>query len=110
LGQISIKINGYTYNAGCEDGQEAHLLAMAAEVEERIRGIKALGVQSGESFLLALAALMMADELHDMRTELEAARAAPKAAKPAKAAPDVSKRINKLAARAEAIADGLERA
>eukprot|EP01035_Chromulina_nebulosa_P062541 gene62541-85532_t len=103
-------MNGYTYTVGCEDGQEQHLLSMAGQVESRINSIKALGGQSGESRLLALAALLMADELHDMKTELDAARAAPKGAKPAKAGPDVSKRMHKLAARAEAIADGLEQA
>ena len=38
---------------------------MAAEIERRIGGIKALGGQSGEARMLVLAALLMADELHD---------------------------------------------
>ena len=101
-------MNGYTYTVGCEDGQEQHLLSMAGQVESRINSIKALGGQSGEARLLALAALLMADELHDMKTELDAARGAPKPGKAAR--PDVAKKIQKLAARAEAIADGLEQA
>lgn len=108
MAQVTLKMNGYTYTVGCEDGQEQHLLSMAGQVESRINSIKALGGQSGEARLLALAALLMADELHDMKTELDAARSAPKPAKAAK--PDVAKKMQKLAARAEAIADGLERA
>ena len=116
MAQVTLKINGYAYPTGCEDGQETHLLAMAGEVEERIRGIKALGVKSGESFLLAMAAVMMADELHDMKAELAALRATPlespppKPAKPSRSEAEAARRMQKLAARAEAIADGLERA
>lgn len=104
---MTLKINGYSYTVGCEDGQEQHLAAMAGQVESRIDSIKALGGQSGEGRLLALAALLMADELHDLKSELEAARAA--AAKPArKASAEASKRLSRLAARAEQIADELD--
>ena len=70
MAQLTVKINGYAYNVGCEDGQEAHLQEMARQVEQRIDSIKALGGQSGESRLLLLAALLMADELHDTGIEL----------------------------------------
>ncbi len=108
MAQVILKINGYSYTVGCEDGQESHLQSMATQVESRIDSIKALGGQSGEGRLLALAALLMADELHDLRVELDAARASP-AAKPAKKANgEGAKRLSKIAARAEAIADSLE--
>ena len=66
MAQVTIKINGYAYVVGCEDGQEAHLQSMAAAIERRIDQIKALGGQSGEARLLVLAGLLMADELHDL--------------------------------------------
>jgi cell division protein ZapA len=107
LAQVILKINGYSYTVGCEDGQEEHLQAMARQVENRIDSIKALGGQSGEGRLLALAALLMADELHDLRTELESARAS--AGKPGrKSSGEGTKRLQKLAARAEQIADELD--
>ena len=77
MAQISLKINGYAYTVGCEDGQEDHLRAMASEIEVRMTRIKALGGQSGESRLLVLAALLMADELHDMAAELNDAQRTP---------------------------------
>jgi cell division protein ZapA len=67
MAQVTIRINGYAYTVGCEDGQEAHLEQMAAEIEQRINGIKSIGGQSGEARLLMLAALLLADELHDTR-------------------------------------------
>lgn len=111
MAQVTVKINGYAYTVGCEDGQEGHLQAMAAQVEGRIDSIKALGGSSGEARLLVLASLLMADELHDVRLELEAARAAPPAAEPKAAEkPDAatSRRLARLAARAEQIANGME--
>jgi cell division protein ZapA len=120
MAQVTVKINGYAYTVGCEDGQEAHLLAMADQVENRIDSIKAIGGNSGEARLLVLAALLMADELHDLRIEQEtlrtaAARAARREAKErpaepvAKTEPELARKIGRLAVRAEEIASGLER-
>jgi cell division protein ZapA (FtsZ GTPase activity inhibitor) len=30
MAQVTVKINGFAYPVGCEDGQEAHLQAMAS--------------------------------------------------------------------------------
>ncbi len=104
MAQVTLRINGYVYTVGCEDGQEGHLQAMGDEVEQRITQIKALGGQSGEARLLLLAALLMADELHDLKTELAQAGAAQ--AGPA-ANPALGRRLERLAAHAEAIAETL---
>jgi len=120
MAQVTVKINGYAYTVGCEDGQEPHLLSMAEQVENRVNSIKAIGGNSGEARLLVLAALLMADELHDLRIEVEglratAARAARRDAKerpadaPAKAEPELTRKLGRLAVRAEEIASGLER-
>ncbi len=118
MAQVTVKINGYAYTVGCEDGQEEHLTAMAAEVEGRIDSIKALGNPSGEARLLVLASLLMADELHDTRVELEtlrgmASRAGAKRAGgekpgPEKSEAETSRRLARMAARAEQIAASLE--
>ena len=115
MAQMTIRINGYAYVVGCEDGQEAHLTAMANEIESRVNSIKALGGQSGESRLLVLASLLMADELHDLKLEaaqLRAARPAEHAAREGarEAKPDAAlrRRLAKLAERAEAIAGQMD--
>jgi cell division protein ZapA len=103
MAQVTIRINGYAYTVGCEDGQEAHLERMAVEIEQRINSIKAIGGQSGEARLLMLAALLLADELHDTKTA--AAAAAP--ALPVKPDPEKRAKLRRLAARAEEIAADL---
>ena len=40
---------------------------MAGAIDARIDSVKAIGGQSGEARMLVLAALLMADELHDAR-------------------------------------------
>jgi cell division protein ZapA len=103
MAQVTIRINGYAYTVGCEDGQESHLERMAGEIEQRINSIKAIGGQSGEARLLMLASLLLADELHDTRTN--AAAGAPVAAP----AGDAERRakLRRVAARAEEIAADL---
>ncbi len=109
MAQVTVKINGYSYTVGCEDGQEGHLIAMSQQVESRIDSIKALGGQSGESRLLVLASLLMADELHDLKVDLNGARGNPE--QPVRARdPETGKRISRLAARAEQIAEQLDQA
>jgi cell division protein ZapA len=111
LAQVTVKINGYSYVVGCEDGQEDHLTAMAAQVESRIDSIKALGGNSGEARLLVMTSLLMADELHDLRIELDGMRApgAPPAGKAVKADAEIARKISRLASRAEQIAADLAR-
>lgn len=107
MAQLTITINGFTYVVGCEDGQETHLVAMAAQVQKRVDSIKSLGGSHGEARLLVLASLLMADELHDLVIEMNSLRAA----RPAPAAPDptTGRRLLALAERAEEIAADLEK-
>ncbi len=104
MAQVTLRINGFAYTVGCGDGEESHLQQMAAEVDQRIDSIKALGSQSGEARLLVLAALLLADELHDLR--LASAAAAPPA--PAAGAA-LAARLGRLAERAEELAHTLDR-
>ena len=106
MAQVTVKINGYAYTVGCEDGQEPHLLAMAEQVDSRVDSIKALGGNSGESRLLVLASLLMADELHDQSAVLERLKA--ELHRPAPSETEGRRRLARLADKAEQIASGLE--
>jgi cell division protein ZapA len=105
MAQVTLRINGYAYTLGCQDGEEDHLQAMAAEVDQRIDSVKASAGPSGEARMLVIAALLMADDVHEMRQKL--AGAGPGATAPA-ADGRLGRRLGKLAKRAEDIAAGLE--
>jgi cell division protein ZapA len=106
MAQVTIRINGYSYAVSCEDGQEPHLSEMASEIDRRITSIKSIGGQSGESRLLVLASLLLADELHDTKAALDMAKHS-QPARPASTSPDQNARLRRIAARAEEIAADL---
>jgi cell division protein ZapA len=105
MAQVTLRINGYAYTIGCQDGEEKHLEAMGAEVNSRIEGVRTTSGPSGEARMLVMAALLMADDLFDLRSRLEAAEAGGGTAKPD---PKLGRKLNRMAKRAEEIAEGLE--
>jgi cell division protein ZapA len=107
MAQVTLRINGYAYTIGCRDGEEQHLQAMAAQVERRIETIRATAGQSGESRMLVMAALLMADDLFEMERRLQAAETAASTG-PAAADARLGRRLSRMAKRAEEIAAGLE--
>ncbi|MBR0647027.1 cell division protein ZapA [Plastoroseomonas hellenica] len=111
MAQVTVRIGGYSHPVSCQDGQEQHLQKMAAEVDRRVAALKAMGLQLGETRMLVLAALQLADETYDMRDELAALRAGAPAGAPAPAAepdPALAVRLAAVAERIEAIAGSLE--
>ncbi|MDR3530376.1 MAG: cell division protein ZapA [Rhodopila sp.] len=109
MAQVTLRINGYAYTIGCKDGEERHLEAMGAEVSRRIDGVRAAAGPSGEARMLVMAALLMADDIAELRGKVEAAEAAAEAATgPQKPDPKLSRKLNRMAKRAEEIAEGLE--
>jgi cell division protein ZapA len=110
MAQVTLRINGYAYTVGCQDGEEQHLQAMAGEVDRRIETIKASAGPSGEARMLVMASLLMADDLYELNKALKAAQAGehpdPSPAQPAD--PKLGRRLGKLAKRAEDIAVEME--
>jgi len=106
MAQVDIRINGYAYNVGCADGEEAHLRAMAERVEATVGMVKAAGGAGGEARTLMMAALLLADRVHD----LEAGAPLPPLAAPLPPAidPALLERVIRAAEQAERIAETLE--
>jgi cell division protein ZapA len=102
MAQVSLQINGFGYILGCADGEEEHLRALAADLDRRIEEIKASSGPGGESRLLLMAALVLSDELHEIRE-----RDAPSGPAP-KSEPKIGRRLRGIAKRAEAIAESTE--
>ena len=109
MAQVTVRVGGYSHPVACQDGQERHLTNMAAEVDKRIGALKAMGMQFGETRMLLLAALQLADETGDLMAENAALKAGGAVAAPAPA-PDhaLAERLNRVAEAIEAIAATLE--
>ena len=104
MAQVTLRINGYAYTLGCKDGEERHLEAMGAEVSRRIEGVRIASGPSGEARMLVMAALLMADDIFELRGKLEAAQS------DGTLKPDLKlgRKLSRMAKRAEEIAEGLE--
>jgi cell division protein ZapA len=105
MAQVTLRINGYAYTIGCKDGEEKHLEAMGSEVNRRIEGVRAAAGPSGEARMLVMAALLMADDIFDLRNRLQAVESDTSAPK---GDPKLGQKLNLMAQRAEEIAASLE--
>jgi cell division protein ZapA len=103
MAQVTVRINGYAYTIGCQDGEEQHLLTMADDVDKRIDSIRAAAGQSGESRMLVMAALLLADDLYETQKRLSELQAGK-----VPTDPKLGRRLNRIAKRAEDIATDLE--
>src|SRR5271170_3729374 len=105
MAQVTLRINGFAYTLGCQDGEEDHLHAMAAEVDRRIESVKASAGPSGEARMLVIAALLMADDIYELRQKVAAGPGTQDSGAGSPAADGrLGRRLGKLAKRAEDIA------
>jgi cell division protein ZapA len=70
VGQVSIEVNGREYQVGCEDGQEKRLAELAASVDAQVRQVADDVGPLGETRLLLMGALVMADDMAELRAEI----------------------------------------
>jgi len=71
MAQVSIEVNGRDYVVGCEDGQERRLSELAASVDAQVRQVARDVGPLGETRLMLMGALVMADDIADLRGEIE---------------------------------------
>ena len=105
MAQVTVTINHRNYDIACDDGQEAHLTRLAKYVDRRVDEMKAAVGQVGDARLLVMTSLLVADELSEVYTELDALRnqkggSPPPPIKPAE--------LDEMASRIETIAELLE--
>ncbi|MBX3562138.1 MAG: cell division protein ZapA [Sphingomonas sp.] len=103
MASIDVEVAGRRYNVACRDGEEAHLRGLAATVDRRARDAEtALGGLT-ESRQLLFAALLIADDLKEVRAGNGIADPEPLPPDPA-----VAEALERLAGRMERLADALE--
>ena len=68
--QVNVTINGRQFRMTCEEGEEAHLRALAEEVDARVSRLRARFGEIGDTRLTVMAALTLADELSETKKKL----------------------------------------
>jgi cell division protein ZapA len=105
MAQVTITINGRNYPVACNDGEEERTEELGRYVDAKVRSfVRELG-QIGETRLLVLASLVLADELADAQggegRAMQLNGPSPDEAQAAAGIENLAQRIEAIAARLE---------
>ncbi|HWA69173.1 MAG TPA: cell division protein ZapA [Rhizomicrobium sp.] len=67
---VNVMVNNRAYTIACDSGEEEHLKSLAAHVDAKAREVLASVGQVGDARMMLMAALLMADEHHEMAAKL----------------------------------------
>ncbi len=70
MAEVSVTINGRVYRMACDPGQEDHLARLGRELDQRISQLRESFGEIGDTRLAVMAAIMVADELAEMKRRL----------------------------------------
>ena len=104
MATVTVDINGKPYTVGCADGQEERVRALAAQFDDTVRQVARDVGMVGELRLFLMAALMVGDEMSDLRGQISRLSAEQDRARSeggAAVLDDVAKAINRAADRIE---------
>lgn len=65
MAEVTLTVNNRSFNLACAEGDEERLQNLASYVDERLQAIASSGVVRKESDLMALTAIVLADELFE---------------------------------------------
>ena len=103
MAHIDVDIAGRRYSVACRDGEEAHLRSLAAIVDRRAHDAAAALGSLTESRQLLFAALLIADDLKEVRAGAGLPDPTPPPPDPA-----LAEALERLAQRVENLAERLE--
>ena len=75
MSTVTVEVGGHPFAVGCEDGQESHVKALAAQFDRQVQEVSRSVGRVGDLRLFLMAALMTADELSDLRARMAQAQA-----------------------------------
>lgn len=119
--QVNVEINGRSYRLSCGPGEEEHVIALSRRIEKHAAKVGRATTPVAEAQSLVMVALILADELQETETKVDALNTQIAELKDSGigGAPDerieemeiaVSDMLDKAAAQIEAVVDDLEKA
>ncbi|MEM1131809.1 MAG: cell division protein ZapA [Pseudomonadota bacterium] len=113
MANLTLEIGGHSYSVTCPDGEQEHVLSLAAMVDEQVRRASSGGTGMTEVRGLLYAALFLADTLKEKDTQPAAEPAVEDDNTPQSASPSVPEgaiqALESLAERIETLATSLEK-
>lgn len=99
MSNVTLTIGGRFYTVACAEGEEAHIEALGRAIDNKLQGMPNIGGQS-EARTLLFAALLLADELHELKSG--------RAPAAGEADPRSAETLERLAETLEGLAERLE--
>jgi cell division protein ZapA len=75
MAQVTVLVDGKSYRLACDDGQEGHLVGLAAVVDGKLKDLKGHVGEIGDLRLMVMTSIMLADQTHEFRERLAAIEA-----------------------------------
>ena len=97
MAQVDITVNNQNFLIACEDGQEDRLMDLSKIVDDKVGELAAQVGQVGQTRLLVMAALVIADELVDLRETVTLTPVQNSDDKAVACIEELSRRIEKIA-------------
>jgi cell division protein ZapA len=63
MAHVTVTVNNLSYTLACDDGEEAHLTALAKQFDKRVTEVKKEARNASEAQLLLMTGLLLEDEL-----------------------------------------------
>ena len=98
MSNVTLEIGGRKFTVACDDGEEEHIAMLGRTIDGKIAEMPHIASQS-EARALLYAALLLADELHEIRRSGHS---------PASEQPEIAEALESLAGRLENLASRLE--
>jgi cell division protein ZapA len=102
MATVTVEVNGRPYAVGCADGQEERVRMLARHFDDHVRSVATEVGHVGDIRLFLMAALLLADELHEARSN--GGPPIMDAEAPPPAVDGVAEALNAVAARLEKLA------
>lgn len=100
MSNVTLTIGGRQYRVACADGQEDHIVRLGAAIDEKLSTMGDAGPNEARALLFA--ALLLADEIYELKQQPTATPPQPDLG------PDPAPALEALAARLEKLAASLE--
>ncbi len=108
MSNVTLQIGGRSYTVACGEGQEDHVMMLGREIDRKLASLGEQGGQNEQRSLL-FAALLLADEAHELRQSAPPASLPLDVPQAPGAAIENIEELEALAERLENLAASLER-